>query len=588
MGAAVAVGRGRPRRDDAGTGLVEVVIAMLVLLTVLVPTTSLIETTVQQAALTKQRVAAAEMAEQGLEQISNYPLSTLEADLNNPSVLLGTATVGGVTYTADGFISWLGAGSTPDLCQAGSPPQVMAATATVSWGKNNELAESTVINPPYSQAVFYLANALTSGHTYTSLTATTNQTIASGSSLTVGADTSQTQTITVSSAVSNSTTIPVTSFTAAYSFSANTTPVALPGEGYLAVQVNGASGSGPPSDVSDVTVTVTQGATSTTYYPDNTGCVYEQELPGNYNVTLGTATGFTPPFVDPSESQAPTTATPETVTANTTVSWPWSFDQSDVTSFASSGSVPVAGGAPVSVFNSHMPGVHWTTVIGAGSGAASADLYPFTSTYTGVWYGDCLDEQPLSPSTLTATPAGTSVVAVNGLGTLDVETLKSSVPFAGATVTATMVNNDTSCTNNDTLTLPVTNGSGISQAGVIMDTRTDTGVTVTSGSHTVTDPSLLSTDAGKLVVGTGIPSNAYVYGVSGTSFTLSSSPVTSTPLTATATSASLSLVGEKYSVTATDTGTHQSTTVSNLMVNPNGIVQGSNFLSGTAVTVSVL
>jgi Tfp pilus assembly protein PilW len=232
-GAPVAAWRdGRGGAEEGGFALIEVMIAIALLLVVLVPSTQLIELRrrhehyEQQSINTRDRVAALEMAEQGLEQISNDSITTLEADLNT-NWALNSATVAGVTYTVTGYLTWLGVGNNPDLCTAGSPPQVMSATATVTWGKNSKLAESEVINPPYGLAVFYLATGLAQNqHNITSLTSTTAQTIAAGATLTIGADTADSQTVTVSSADNNTTTIDVTSFTALYNFPANTTPVA--------------------------------------------------------------------------------------------------------------------------------------------------------------------------------------------------------------------------------------------------------------------------------------------------------------------------------------------------------------------------
>ena len=71
--------------------------------------------------------------------------------------------------------------------------------------------------------------------------------------------------------------------------------------------------------------------------------------------------------------------------------------------------------------------------------------------------------------------------------------------------------------------------------------RTDT-CGITNGSPNVTDVSILSTDAGRLVTGTGIPSNTYIANVvAGTSFQLSSDPYSYTAVNATATNASASL-----------------------------------------------
>ena len=87
-------------------------IAIALLLVVLVPSTQLIETTVQQSITTRDRVTALEMAEQGLEQISNDSITTLEADLNT-NWAINTVTLAGVTYTVTGYLTWLGSAITP-------------------------------------------------------------------------------------------------------------------------------------------------------------------------------------------------------------------------------------------------------------------------------------------------------------------------------------------------------------------------------------------------------------------------------------------------------------------------------------------
>jgi hypothetical protein len=587
-------------------------IAIALLLVVLVPSTQLIETTVQQSINTRDRVAALEMAEQGLEQISNDSITTLEADLNT-NWALNSATVAGVTYTVTGYLTWLGVGNNPDLCTAGSPPQVMSATATVTWGKNSKLAESEVINPPYGLAVFYLATGLAQNqHNITSLTSTTAQTIAAGATLTIGADTADSQTVTVSSADNNTTTIDVTSFTALYNFPANTTPVALPGEGYLAVQVDGAApAGGPPADVGDVAVTVTPvtpAGPAQTFYPDNTGCVYQQELPGTYDISLGTGTVSPPPepFVDVGEDLTPlapplnwptNVATAMVVTANTTTSPVWDYDEADLTSFVPAGTLPVATGTPVSVDSTQMPGSHWMTVIPAGSSATTAYLYPFSGGYGAIWYGDCTGEIPATFSSLSPIEGGTALVSLGGLDDLAYEVTKGGSAYSGATATATMVNDDPSCTNNDQV-VPVPTGSspnpaGVSQTGVVVDSIDEPGCSLAH--NPVSCSTIQAADDGKQVVATGLPSNAYVYNASAGSFTLSSSPVASVPITDNITN--FYVIGETYNVQVTDPLNLDTANANNLMVNPNGVIKwgilpaGTFYqypLTGTALTIPVL
>ncbi len=82
-------------------------IAIALLLVVLVPSTQLIETTVQQSITTRDRVTALEMAEQGLEQISNDSITTLEADLNT-NWAINTVTLAGVTLYGHGLPNVVG------------------------------------------------------------------------------------------------------------------------------------------------------------------------------------------------------------------------------------------------------------------------------------------------------------------------------------------------------------------------------------------------------------------------------------------------------------------------------------------------
>jgi prepilin-type N-terminal cleavage/methylation domain-containing protein len=614
-GAPVAAWRDRhPGSEDRGFALIEVMIAIALLLVVLVPSTQLIETTVQQSINTRDRVTALEMAEQGLEQISNDGITTLEGVLNT-NFPVNSITIAGVAYTVTGYLTWLGVGNNPDLCTAGSPPQVMGATATVTWGRNNKLAESTVIDPPYGLAVFYLATGLTQGETnITTLTATTAQTIAAGATLTIGADTAYSQTVTVSAADNGTTTIDVTNssghpVTALYNFPANTTPVALPGEGYLAVQVNGGSG-GPPADVGDVAVTVTPvspAGPAQTFYPDNTGCVYEQELPGTYDISVGTGNVSPPPepFVDLDQDLTPVSNIQPTnttyayvVTANTPTSPTFRYDEADLTTFQPAGTLQVATGTPVSVDNTQ---AHWETVIPAGSSATTAYLYPFSTTqpYGDIWYGDCFGEQPLNENTLQAIEGGTSVVSLGGLDDLALEFTKAGSPYSNLTASATMVNDDPTCSNNDTLGLAAPT-AGISQTGVVVDQVSAPGCTLSGSTATCPAGEILASDDGKQVwAGSpGLPSNAYVYNANplASTFTLSTSPVTSVPLTSTTTSFNFVLIGETYNVTATDSAGGGQATVNNLMVNPNGVVKwgvippGTFYqypLTGTALTIAV-
>jgi Tfp pilus assembly protein PilV len=569
-----------PRRDsvvEAGVGLVDVLVAITVLMVVMLPAAYLIDSTVQQTASAREQVSATELAEQELETLNNEPLTQLEAWLDQ-TVVQSTQTVAGQSYKVSTYLTWQGVGSEPDLCSSGSPPQSISASAIVSWGSApiNSLAEQSVIDPPYTQPSFTLSTALTSGHVYTSITATTSQTISAGSTLTIGAGTSQDQTVTVPSNQTG-TTIAVTSFTANATYPYET-PVALPDEGFIGVQVDGVSGSAPTgvTAVSVQVTSVTTGAVST-YYPDSNGCVYEEELPGTYYVTLGSYT--TPPFVDQYENAAPSTQnlpySEQVVTAGSATIWTATYNQGGKVNFVPSGGVAVAGGTPVSVGNTGIPTSSWATVVAAGSSTTSATLYPFTSSYS-VWYGDCLAEEPASASTVSAVAGGTSSVSISGLVNLTVEPVSNATgttAYPGATVTATVADPvSADACPSDVLTLP-TSSTSVTQpeAAVVETSRSDAGSGTTISTDKITDPSIATTDQGKQVTGPGIPAGSYVGTVTaGASFLLWKSPVSSggtQNATATGTNVTIVLTGETYTVNVQGAANPV-----HITINPGGVV----------------
>lgn len=571
---------------EAGIGLIDLLVSITVLLVVMVPAAYLIDSTVQQTASAREQVSGTELAEQELEVLNNYPLTTLEGFLNK-TVVQTTPFVTGIKYTVSTYLTWQGVGSQPDLCQSGSPPQSISATSIVTWGSGptQNIAEQSVIDPPYTQPSFELGSALNSGTKYTSIVATTAQSISAGSTLTIGAGTSQDQNVTVPSNQSG-TTITVTSFTANASYPA-TTPVALPDEGFLGVQINGVKGTAP-SAVAGVSVQLTSvtNGSSATFVPDSNGCVYEEELPGTSYVTLGSST--TPPFVDQYENVAPSTQnlpySEQVVSAGSATIWTATFNQGGKVNFAPSGGVGVATGTPVSVGNTGIPTSSWTTVVAAGSSATSATLYPFSSSYT-VWYGDCLAEEPAGPATVSVTQGGTYSASITGLVNLTVQPETSSgANNPGATTAATV--QDPVSTDNcpaDVLTLPTSSSTVTKpEAAVVETTRSDTsGVQTTNGSSTIKDPAILASDVGKQVTGPGIPAGSYVGTPNpGVSFPLWKSPVSPGPTqnaTATSTSLTIVLTGENYSVTVT--GTDGKSTKVSVLVNPGGAVCTSGCVS---------
>ncbi len=140
---------GRHTRDDAGFGLVEVVISLVVLMVALLPLDFLMTNIAKQSALARYRIAALGVAEHWLSYYNNLNLSAA-----NFANLIGTTTqpptkIGSATYDSTVTMQWGQVGVNGDLCATGSVPQIINANVVVTWGRGNSVQESTVINPPY-------------------------------------------------------------------------------------------------------------------------------------------------------------------------------------------------------------------------------------------------------------------------------------------------------------------------------------------------------------------------------------------------------------------------------------------------------
>ncbi len=350
---------GRRHHAEDGFGLIDAVLALVVLLVILIATSNLVSDVIKQAAHAKEQVSATEIAEQWLERLANDPLATLQGDINHVVSLTSTpVVVAGIGYSASAQMAWADAGAAQNACTSGNPPQVILATVTVTWGAGQSLAETTIINPPYGTAV--------------------------------------------------------------------------PTDGYISVQIVGATGTAPPGGVTGLQVKINDGpgGSLTTYTPDINGCVFQQEAPGTYTVTLSSSSGG---YVDWQENTAPSTSL--TVVSGVTSPYSFHFDQSSTVQFTP-GSVPIATGMPVSVGNGQLLPVPWKTV--ATGGATSSTLFPYPSGYS-VWYGDCTAEAPSTPAMVASSPGGTSTATITGLAPLELQVSKSGgTPLYGATATATV------------------------------------------------------------------------------------------------------------------------------------------------------
>jgi Tfp pilus assembly protein PilV len=438
---------GQPGRTENGFGLVEVMLSLSVLLIVLVSTAYLVDNVVRQAAAARERVAATELAEQWLEQLSNAPISRLQAYIARDVQLTAQPTVvGGVPYTVWGHLEWADVGVTHSLCASGNPPQVIRATITVKWNTNQALGETTIINPPYGTVVpgdgflsiqlvgfnspnppadaanltnvvvnvmpaTTLSLAATSGAPTTLHVAALSAAVALGDAIVVGTGASaQTVTATAGTAV-GATTIPVTAL---------------------------ASAAPPGSSVHD------NAWGQANYSPDQFGCVYLLEPVGTYTVTLASPGGG-PTFIDWLENLTPGQAGQTVAVAGLPIFVTFHYDEAATVAFSPSVPAPIAGGMPIAVANgANLQPSGIAVAVPAGSAATSAQLFPFSSAYS-VWFGDCSAvppratmEEPASPATVSVTPKGSSSVSITGLYVLTLAITQTGGGAQAPQVTATV------------------------------------------------------------------------------------------------------------------------------------------------------
>ncbi|HUA94413.1 MAG TPA: hypothetical protein VMB82_02675, partial [Acidimicrobiales bacterium] len=145
--------RGQRRdRGEEGFGLIDCIVAMVVLLAVLVPTGYLFTNVLSQSASARQRLTALSVAEQWIETLNNQGPPS---DVNNqPEV--GTAlsepssVLSGITYHVSALFNWTDAtGGTPDFCSTTTSP-VLGLQVTVSWVGNQSITDQAILNFPAS------------------------------------------------------------------------------------------------------------------------------------------------------------------------------------------------------------------------------------------------------------------------------------------------------------------------------------------------------------------------------------------------------------------------------------------------------
>lgn len=244
-------------------------------------------------------------------------------------------------------------------------------------------------------------------------------------------------------------------------------------DGWLSVQIESAANpSEPPADVQAVQVVITPSgqASLPAEQPDPQGCLYQPVPAGSYQVVVqGPAS---PLFVDGDDQPDPPPTT-VTVTAGRATDVDVPFDQAAMVGFTPAETSPaLASGLPVTVANPGMTSGSEVAIPYPATSSGPVPLFPYPSGDT-VWYGDCPDEQPAHPSTVTLVPGQPATATVGGLVTL---TLAISTP--GASVSATATVHDPSCPS-DTFGLgqaTTSGGSATVSAQIVAESFT---VTVT-------------------------------------------------------------------------------------------------------------
>jgi len=437
------VGR-RPGRDEGGFGLVEVMLSLSVLLVVLVATSFLVDNVAQQAATSRQKVAATELAEQWLEHLSNAPIASLQAYIAKDVQLTPQpVTVASVAYTVWGHLEWGDTGATHSLCTTGNPPQVIRATVTVKWA-GQSLGETTVINPPYGTVVpgdgflsiqiYGLNNnnppSDTANLINVPVTITPSTSLTTG--LTQGSAVTQLSVAALTTAVAVGDSVVVGTGASTQTFTVKTAEAA----GQTSIPVNSLSANNNYNSGTSVSDTAWG---STTYNPDQFGCVYVLVPIGSYTASLGSPSGG-PTFIDYQENLTPASPVEPVTVSGLPVFYTFRYDEAGTVAFSPSAAAPIAIGMPISV----SPNASLQTVaVPVGGGATSAQLFPYTTAYS-VWYGDCQPplhgatmEEPTTPATVSITPKGSSAVAITGLGVLTVQATRASGNFTAGKVSAT-------------------------------------------------------------------------------------------------------------------------------------------------------
>jgi hypothetical protein len=164
------VRRRRPQGSQAGAdgfAILEVIVAFTMLMIILVPAAALFSTVIGISASARDRVEAANLAEQQTDIGRATAFGTLAAQATGGTVQTNTAKEGGITFTVAQSAAWINestnaCGGTGDPGAPGTQP-ILAMTETVTWadmGSAHPVVAQTDVAPPagyYSDSLGNLA-----------------------------------------------------------------------------------------------------------------------------------------------------------------------------------------------------------------------------------------------------------------------------------------------------------------------------------------------------------------------------------------------------------------------------------------------
>lgn len=150
-----------------GFAILEVVLAFTMLVIILVPAAALFGTVIGMSANARNRVEAANLAEQQVDIGRATAFSTLAAQATGGTVQTSTAKEGGITFTVAQSAAWINestnaCGGTGNPGAPGTQP-ILALTETVTWanmGSTHPVVNQTDVAPPagyYSDSLGNLA-----------------------------------------------------------------------------------------------------------------------------------------------------------------------------------------------------------------------------------------------------------------------------------------------------------------------------------------------------------------------------------------------------------------------------------------------